>query len=141
MSTLLRNTPAPRPQTTERLSIDGGKGTPCRCRHRVINEVITDQQQPQRYKPEWYHSRRIVMRTLLLTALATMALSACSQAEHTDQGKHADTIEQPATARAAGDTSRNVPGGGSGTAASEAQDSGHGTGTSAEPKRESPPKP
>lgn len=80
------------------------------------------------------------MRTLLFSALAAMALSACNQAEPTDQGKHADTIEQPAAA-AGSEPARNVPGGGSGTAASEQQDSGHGTGTGAEPKRESPPKP
>ncbi|NYF35044.1 hypothetical protein [Stenotrophomonas sp. JAI102] len=82
------------------------------------------------------------MRTVLLSALAAMALSACGQAERTDQGQHADAIEQPAaaTAPAGGDTARNVPGGGSGTAASEEQDSGHGTQTPAEPKRESPPK-
>jgi hypothetical protein len=82
------------------------------------------------------------MRTVLFSAVAALALSACHQAEPTDQGKHADTIEQPAPAPApAGDaSSRNVPGGGSGTAASEAQDSGHGTETPAEPTRDSPPK-
>jgi hypothetical protein len=82
------------------------------------------------------------MRTVLFSALVAMALSACNQPEPTDQGKHADTIEQPAPAPApAGDaSSRNVPGGGSGTAASEAQDSGHGTETPAEPTRDSPPK-
>jgi hypothetical protein len=81
------------------------------------------------------------MRTVLLIALAAMAVSACSQAEHPDQGKHADTIEQPAATPATSDASRNVPGGGSGTAAAEEQHSGHGTETSPTPKRESPPKP
>lgn len=84
------------------------------------------------------------MRTLLLTALATMALSlsACGASERTDQGRHADSIEQPAPAQAPADNegTRNVPGGGSGTAAAEDQDSGHGTETSAKPERDAPPK-
>ncbi|MEK0265870.1 hypothetical protein QT383_06060 [Stenotrophomonas rhizophila] len=80
------------------------------------------------------------MRTVLFSALAAMALAACNQAEPTDQGKHADTIEQPAPAPAGSASSRNVPGGGSGTAASETQDSGHGTEAPEEPTRDSPPK-
>lgn len=80
------------------------------------------------------------MRTVLFSAVAALALSACNQAEPTDQGKHADTIEQPAPAPAGDASSRNVPGGGSGTAASEAQDSGHSAETPAEPTRDSPPK-
>ncbi|MEN5203078.1 hypothetical protein ABE473_01245 [Stenotrophomonas sp. TWI700] len=83
------------------------------------------------------------MRIVLLSAVAALALSACSQGERTEQGKHADAIEQPAAATAPADdaSARNVPGGGSGTAASEEQDSGHGTETSAEPKHASPPTP
>ena len=81
------------------------------------------------------------MRTVLFSALAAMALAGCNKAEPTDQGKHADTIEQPAATPATSDASRNVPGGGSGTAAAEEQDSGHGTETSPAPKHESPPKP
>lgn len=80
------------------------------------------------------------MRTVLFSALTAMALSACNQAEPADQGKHADTIEQPAPAPTGNASSRNVPGGGSGTAASEAQDSGHGAEPAAEPKREPPAK-
>lgn len=67
------------------------------------------------------------MRIALLSAVALLTLSACSKPERTDQGQHADAVEQPATAPApaAGNTAaRNVPGGGSGTAASAQQDSG-----------------
>jgi hypothetical protein len=83
------------------------------------------------------------MRIVFLSALAALALSACNQDQRTEQGQHADAIEQPAAATAPADaaSSRNVPGGGSGTAASEEQDSGHGTDTSAEPEHASPPKP
>jgi len=83
------------------------------------------------------------MRIVLLSALAALALSACSQDERNEQGQHADAIEQPAaaTAPAGGEAARNVPGGGSGTAASEEQDAGHGTESSAEPKHAAPPKP
>ncbi|HGM7298710.1 TPA: hypothetical protein ACKP7S_000450 [Stenotrophomonas maltophilia] len=81
------------------------------------------------------------MRIELLSALAAMMLSACGEAERNDQGQHADAIEQPsaATAPVDGDSARNLPGGGSGTAASEEQRSGQGTGTPAERRHESPP--
>lgn len=61
------------------------------------------------------------MRTLLLCAVATMALSACDQGERTDQAQHADAVRQTPSAS---EPARNVPGGGSGTAASEDQASG-----------------
>ena len=80
------------------------------------------------------------MRTVLFSALAALALAGCNPPAPTTQGKHADAIEQP-TPAAGSEPARNVPGGGSGTAASEEQDSGHGTETSAEPKHASPPKP
>lgn len=73
------------------------------------------------------------MRNALLSAVALLTLSACSEPERTDQGQHADAIEQPAPAPAAGNTAaRNVPGGGSGTAASAQQDSGSAAGAEAE---------
>lgn len=73
------------------------------------------------------------MRIALLSAVAVLTLAACSEPERTGQGKHADTIEQPAPATAAGTTAaRNVPGGGSGTAAAEQQDSGAAAGAEAE---------
>lgn len=62
------------------------------------------------------------MRVLLLCAVATMALSACKRDEPTDKAQHADAVRQ--TPAAAGAPVRNVPGGGSGTAASEEQASG-----------------
>lgn len=62
------------------------------------------------------------MRVLLLCAVATMALSACNQGEPTDKAQHADAVRQ--TPPAASAPGRNVPGGGSGTAASEDQASG-----------------
>ncbi|WP_312236367.1 hypothetical protein [Stenotrophomonas sp.] len=77
------------------------------------------------------------MRIVLLSAIAALALSACSEPERTGQGKHADAIEQPAPATRAPE--RNVPGGGSGTAASEQQDSGSGAGTGTDTAP--PPKP
>jgi len=81
------------------------------------------------------------MRIVLLSALAAMLLSACGEADRNDQGQHADAIKQPAAATVPGDGNsvRNQPGGGSGTAASEQQSSGEGTDTRAERKRESPP--
>lgn len=62
------------------------------------------------------------MRVLLLCAVATMALSACNQREPTDKAQHADAVRQNPPAASA--PTRNVPGGGSGTAASEDQTSG-----------------
>lgn len=68
------------------------------------------------------------MRVLLLCAVATMAVSACNQGEPTDKAQHADAVRQtpPAASApaAAGAPGRNVPGGGSGTAASDEQASG-----------------
>lgn len=73
------------------------------------------------------------MRIALLSAVALLTLSACSEPERTGQGQHADAIEQPAPSPLAGNTAaRNVPGGGSGTAASEQQDSGTAASTGAE---------
>ncbi|SMR81207.1 hypothetical protein SAMN05518671_0083 [Stenotrophomonas lactitubi] len=75
------------------------------------------------------------MRVLLLCAVAVMALSACGQGERTDQAQHADAVRQ--TAPAGSEPARNVPGGGSGTAASEDQASG----TDANDGKDAPPQP
>jgi uncharacterized lipoprotein len=76
------------------------------------------------------------MRIAVLSAVAVLTLAACSEPERTGQGRHADTIEQPAPATPAGNTAaRNVPGGGSGTAASEQQNSG----PAADPEAAQPP--
>lgn len=73
------------------------------------------------------------MRVLLLCAVAVMALSACDQAERTDQAQHADAVRQ--TAPAGSEPARNVSGGGSGTAAAEDQASG----TDANDGKDAPP--
>lgn len=71
------------------------------------------------------------MRTLLFSAMAALALSACNPPPaHDTRGEHAGTTAPPAPASnaPAGTPERNVPGGGSGTAASEQQESGDGNG-------------
>nr|KAJ9627505.1 hypothetical protein H2204_009732 [Knufia peltigerae] len=78
------------------------------------------------------------MRVLLLCAVGALALSACDQSERADQAQHADTVRQ--TPPAAGEPARNVPGGGSGTAASEEQGSGAGTASGTEAPPQPPPK-
>jgi len=78
------------------------------------------------------------MRVLLLCAVATMALSACNQREPTDKAQHADAVRQ--TAPTGGSPARNVPGGGSGTAASEDQSSGTGASSGKEAPPDSPAK-
>lgn len=82
------------------------------------------------------------MRTLLFSAVAIMALSACNADERADPGRHADATTQPApTNTAPADApARNVPGGGSGTAAAEQQDSGNAAGARDQPAPEPPPK-
>ena len=77
------------------------------------------------------------MRALLLCAMAAMALSACDQGERTDKAQHADAVRQPPPAS---EPARNVPGGGSGTAASEEQDSGAGAPRENKAPPQSPPK-
>ncbi|PII21690.1 hypothetical protein CR919_01675 [Stenotrophomonas sp. LMG 10879] len=78
------------------------------------------------------------MRVLLLCAVATMALSACNQREPTDKAQHADAVRQNPPAASA--PARNVPGGGSGTAASEDQSSGTGASSGKEAPPDSPAK-
>lgn len=78
------------------------------------------------------------MRVMLLCAVATMALSACDQREPTDKAQHADAVRQ--TAPTGGAPARNVPGGGSGTAASEDQSSGTGASSGKEAPPDSPAK-
>ena len=78
------------------------------------------------------------MRVLLLCAVATLALSACKQGEPTDKAQHADAVRQ--TPPAASAPARNVPGGGSGTAASEDQAAGPEAERGKEGAPPSPPK-
>ncbi|MEN5271298.1 hypothetical protein [Stenotrophomonas lactitubi] len=78
------------------------------------------------------------MRVLLLCAVATMSLSACDQSEPTDKAQHADAVRQTAPTGSA--PARNVPGGGSGTAASQDQSSGTGASSGKEAPPESPAK-
>ncbi|MNV13130.1 hypothetical protein D3C71_1037580 [compost metagenome] len=80
----------------------------------------------------------LTMRVLLFCAVAAMALSACGQGERTDQAQHADAVRQ--TAPTGSEPARNVPGGGSGTAASEEQDSGAGANDGKDALPESPAK-